>query len=173
MPDSLEELRENISKCTLCPRLVASRNKVALPFGSQNAFIAFIGEAPSQVGGNLSGRCFTPTSKTGGFILDIIQMANISLSNCYFTNTCFCSPPNNKKPFVSEIKNCLHFKGREFDLLKPKVIVLVGDVAKTYFRSPDKKIIFMKHPSYITRKYDKKFVANYKAEIADAIRRSL
>lgn len=151
-------LRQEIVRCTLCPRLVRWRESVAqrkvarftewaywgkpVPgFGDRNARLLVIGLAPAAHGGNRTGRMFTG-DRSGDWLyraLHKVGFANQSssvsrddglrLSDCYITASVRCAPPQNK-PLPGEIDNCRPYLLREIKLLKNvRVVVALGKLA--------------------------------------------
>lgn len=173
--NTLEELNANIINCSLCPRLVKHRIKVAenpprrylgqrywakpLPgFGDPNAEILVVGLAPAAHGGNRTGRMFTGDGSAETLMRALYSagLANqphsissddgLRLLNCYLTASVRCAPPGNK-PTKSEFENCYQYLFEEFRLLKDvRVIVSLGSMA---FRTCMK---LLKDYGYVCRK---------------------
>jgi DNA polymerase len=60
------------------------------------------------------------------------MLAAINLSrntNCFIANVVKCRPPNNRDPYPEERAACFYFLQRQILQLKPKIILLVGNVA--------------------------------------------
>jgi DNA polymerase len=159
---TLENLKEQLLLCQKCRELTEFRTKVALPYGTGQNKIMFIGEAPSYVGGNLSGNCWIGKSKSGRFMQEILEESNIIAEDCYFTNLCFCSPPQNRKPTKEEINNCSSYKEEEFNIINPNLIILLGStpaeffIGKTFQRNKtyvikNRNFISILHPAFILR----------------------
>jgi uracil-DNA glycosylase family 4 len=161
----LEILEKNVMRCTLCPRLVRWRKKIArektrrfrdwdywgkpIPgFGDPNARLLLVGLAPAAHGGNRTGRMFTG-DRSGDWLFRALHKAGfasqpesadrgdgLTLRDCYVTATCRCAPPQNKL-LPKEIRNCRPFLLRELSLLKNiSVIVGLGRIGHdTAFRS--------------------------------------
>ncbi len=130
---SLEEIKKDVSVCTLCP-LCKSRTNTVFGDGPKNVDgkfspppILVIGEAPGA-DEDAQGLPFVGAS---GKLLDKMLMA-IGLSrttNCFIANMVKCRPANNRNPQSSEIECCSHFLSEQIRLLRPKMILILGTVA--------------------------------------------
>ncbi len=151
-------LQNSIINCTLCPRLVKWREKVAIErvtrfmnweywgkpvpsFGDTNAHLLIVGLAPAAHGANRTGRMFTG-DRSGEWLYRTLhkfgfasQPESVSrddkmqLHDCYITATLHCAPPLNK-PTPEETTNCRAFLLDEIELLKNvTVIVALGKIA--------------------------------------------
>lgn len=154
----LVELHAQIIDCSLCPRLVAHREKVAQekvarfrnqeywgkpvpPFGDLDARLLVMGLAPAAHGGNRTGRSFTG-DPSGDWLYGALHRAGfasqptsvsvddgLELTGAYITNAVRCAPPDNK-PIPSEKAACQGFLVRELALLKGvRVVVALGKFA--------------------------------------------
>jgi uracil-DNA glycosylase family 4 len=156
-PNWLRILNREVVSCTLCPRLVEYRERIArekrrayldweywgkpVPgFGDPGARVLILGLAPGAHGSNRTGRPFTGDA-SGNFMYPVLYevgFANqptatyggdgLELKDAYITAAVRCAPPDNK-PLPSEIANCAPYLDREFDGLKRvKVIVALGRI---------------------------------------------
>src|SRR5260370_6049237 len=153
----LHVLNEEIVACRKCPRLVRYREKVArekrrayrectywgkaVPgFGDADAQVLILGLAPAAHGANRTGRMFTG-DRSGDFLYKALHKAGFAnqatsehredglrLENAYISATCRCAPPDNK-PLPKEITNCGSYFERELEILKPKAILALGQIA--------------------------------------------
>jgi DNA polymerase len=91
--------------------------------GNPEAEVMLIGEAP----GADEDRQGKPFVGVSGQLLDRM-MASIGLdrSTFYITNVCFWRPPGNRKPTEAELAAQLPFVTRHIELVRPKLLVLVG-----------------------------------------------
>jgi uracil-DNA glycosylase family 4 len=156
-PSWLSQLNAEVISCTLCPRLVEYRERVArekrrayreceywgkpVPgFGDPAARVLVLGLAPGAHGSNRTGRPFTGDA-SGKFmypVLHEIGFANqpnatdredgLVLKDLYITAAVRCAPPDNK-PLPSELANCAPYLDRELQGLKNlRVIVALGKI---------------------------------------------
>jgi len=51
----------------------------------------------------------------------------------YITNTVKCYTPNNRGPIDEEINACKTFLKQEFEVIKPKIVLALGNYAVQYF----------------------------------------
>ncbi|MDE2939600.1 MAG: uracil-DNA glycosylase [Chloroflexota bacterium] len=154
----LAELHASIVECSLCPRLVEYRERVARekvarfrdheywgkpvpPFGDSKARLLIMGLAPAAHGGNRTGRSFTG-DPSGDWLYGALyrngfanQPASTSLDDglelngAYITNAVRCAPPDNK-PATAEKLACQPFLVRELELLdQVSVVVALGKFA--------------------------------------------
>jgi uracil-DNA glycosylase family 4 len=156
-PAWLKQLNTEIIACTLCPRLVEYRQRIArekrrayldceywgkpVPgFGDPNARVLILGLAPGAHGSNRTGRPFTGDA-SGKFMYPVLYetgFANqpnatqygdgLELRDLYITAAVRCAPPGNK-PLPQELANCAPYLERELQGLKNlKVIVTLGKI---------------------------------------------
>lgn len=154
---NLKEMNAEIISCRRCPRLVAWREEVArvkrrayrqeeywgrpVPgFGDPTARILIVGLAPGAHGSNRTGRAFTGDA-SGGFLYPALFRAGLAnqptslsrddgltLNDVYIAAAARCAPPANK-PTPEELNNCQPYLEREIEILQPKVIVCLGQIA--------------------------------------------
>lgn len=154
----LELLSAQITRCRLCPRLVAWREEVgrvrraafvdqeywARPvpgFGDCDARVCVVGLAPAAHGGNRTGRVFTG-DRSGDWLFASLwrtgfanQPTSVSASDglelhgAYVTAAVRCAPPDNR-PTPTERDTCAPYLRRELELLSEvRVLVALGAFA--------------------------------------------
>ena len=120
------QLLESIRGCSACG-LCAQRKQAVPGVGDQEADWLFIGEGP---GAEEDARG-EPFVGQAGKLLDAM-LAAIGLvrgQGVYIANAVKCRPPGNRTPDEAEITACYPFLRRQIELIKPKLIVLLGRAA--------------------------------------------
>lgn len=156
--NSLAQIQRRLIHCSLCPRLVAHRERIArekvkryrdwdywgrpVPsFGDPQARLLIIGLAPAAHGGNRTGRVFTG-DRSGDWLYEALYAAGfanqptsvhkndgLQLRHCYITAAVHCAPPDNK-PLPEEFTACRPYLLQELTLLKQvRVVVALGQIA--------------------------------------------
>ena len=157
MTHPIDDLNTEIITCRKCARLVEWRELVArtkrkaykehdywgkpVPgFGDPQARVFVVGLAPGAHGSNRTGRMFTGDA-SGGFLYPALYRAGfasqpessqrddgLTLTDMYIAAVCRCAPPDNK-PLPEEMSNCQPYLVRELEMMRPKVIVVLGRIA--------------------------------------------
>ena len=95
----------------------------------------FVGQGPGA-NEDKTGRPFI--GRAGKLLTELIELAGLKRKNVFITSAvkCFPTPPPNRKPLDDELAACRGYLLRQIELIDPKKIVLLGDVAfKTFFPS--------------------------------------
>ncbi|MBK7510960.1 MAG: uracil-DNA glycosylase [Chloracidobacterium sp.] len=113
--------------CTRCKLSALGRSKVVNSVGNFNAELMFVGEAPGadedEMGEPFVGRA-------GKLLTDIIEKGLlIPRKDVFIGNINRCRPPQNRAPEPDETAACKPFLIREIEVIKPKVIVVLGATA--------------------------------------------
>jgi uracil-DNA glycosylase family 4 len=160
--DSLERIRTDIGDCTRC-RLCEQRNKVVFGVGNPKAELVFIGEGPGR-DEDLKGEPFV--GRAGQLLTQMIEAMGLKREQVYIANVVKCRPPENRTPEKDEIAICSPFLLRQLDVIKPKVIVCLGNVAMQallatnrsmssvrgqWFPFRGAKLLPTYHPAYLLR----------------------
>lgn len=125
MYETLNEINEDVKKCTRCV-LCQNRTNTVFGVGNENADIMFIGEGPGA-DEDREGEPFV--GKAGKLMNQAFQGLGISREKIYIANIVKCRPPNNRNPEKNEANACLDYLRNQVMLIKPKIIVLLGNVA--------------------------------------------
>ncbi len=122
----ISSLRAQVEKCKLCAELAKTRNKVVFGSGSAAARLVFVGEAPGA-DENEQGLPFV--GRAGQLLTKIIEAMGLTREQVFICNVLKCRPPNNRPPAPKEVENCRSFLKRQLELIRPKVIVALGNHA--------------------------------------------
>ncbi|HJU35587.1 MAG TPA: uracil-DNA glycosylase [Nitrososphaera sp.] len=123
--DSLEKIASDVRGCPLC-ELARTRKNAVPGEGQLSAKVMFIGEAPGRREDE-KGRPFVGAA---GRILDnLLKNVGIERSQVFITNIVKCRPPNNRVPKEDEMIACRPYLDRQIELIKPKVICILGRTA--------------------------------------------
>jgi uracil-DNA glycosylase family 4 len=156
-PTGWESLNREVISCQRCPRLRQYCQKIArekrrafveweywgrpVPnFGDPAARVLVVGLAPAAHGGNRTGRVFTG-DRSGDWLFRALHKAgfanqpnsvstedSLQLIDCAITAAVHCAPPDNK-PSLEEIDHCRAWLDDTFDLLQPRVLIALGQLA--------------------------------------------
>ena len=162
--DLLKRTKDKCAQCHKCP-LGETRTNIVFSGGIPNNKLMLIGEAPGywedQKGEPFVGRA--------GQLLDKI-FACVGLSrqkDVYICNTLKCRPPDNRNPLPEEKAVCREYLDIQVGALKPKIILLCGNIGVQsflegargitkvrgqWFDGPyGSKMMPIFHPSYLLR----------------------
>jgi DNA polymerase len=112
--------------CTKC-RLSQGRTHLVIDRGNPSSKILIIGEAPGE-NEDKQGLAFVGRA---GKLMDEI-FAGIGLDtnrDTLIINVVKCRPPENRAPLRDEVETCMPYLRRQVELVKPRVIVLLGATA--------------------------------------------
>lgn len=119
----LEVLRAEVVACDKCSELFSTRLQTVFGAGPLDAEVAFVGEAPGP-DEDAQGQPFV--GKGGQLLGRIIGACGFTHDRVYLFNAIKCRPPKNRTPTNAECANCRDFFRRQFDLVKPRHIVALG-----------------------------------------------
>lgn len=155
LPNTLENLREEAHNCQLC-QLSKHRDKVVFGEGNPNAKLMIVGDLPSN-SDNSRGKIFT--DRAGDLLDKMLQnVLGLSRQDVYITNILKCYPLDTQNPSPTYTHTCYPYLQKEIALVKPKVILALGELSHKYLleEQGDIKIIPTYHPSYLLRNDRKK-----------------
>jgi DNA polymerase len=123
--ETLEALAAAVRVCMKCP-LCKGRTNAVPGEGDSKARLMFIGEGPGATE-DQTGRPFV--GQAGELLNKILKAIEVPREVVYIANIVKCRPPQNRKPLPDEVEACLPYLHRQVDLIRPKVIVLLGGTA--------------------------------------------
>ncbi len=123
--ETIEEIHLDIGNCTRCP-LHEGRTKIVHSTGNKNADLMFVGEAP---GADEDAQGIPFVGRSGQLLNKIIESIGLKREDVFVGNINRCRPPGNRTPTLPEAKTCKPFLLREIAVVRPKVIVVLGNTA--------------------------------------------
>lgn len=123
--ETFEDIHNDIGNCTRCP-LHAGRTKIVHSTGNPAAKLMFIGEAPGA-DEDVQGAPFV--GRAGQLLTKIIEAIGLQREDVFIGNINRCRPPGNRTPTLEEATTCKPFLLREIAIVRPKVIVVLGNTA--------------------------------------------
>ena len=152
--------------CNRCPLAIINNFKSVKPRGDIDGKLFFIGEAPGYLEQKTG---YTFVGKAGRLLQFFLEEYGLD-DVAYLTNAIKCRPPKNRTPSHLELKTCRPRLIDEIANGKPKIIVLLGNIAVNQFYGKEinsisklnnrivkvgtSYVIFGFHPAYIVRKRD-------------------
>ena len=161
------------SNCTQCA-LADSRHHIVVDRGNPNAKVLMIGEAPGE-NEDLQGKAFV--GRAGQLLDELMKSLGFDTNReSLIINVVKCRPPENRAPKQEEVNACSAFFRKQVELVKPKIILLLGATALkhvikdkgefsmgeetgTFFEHaefPGVKFMVLYHPAFILRDPRKK-----------------
>lgn len=125
MYDSWEELEQSIINCNKC-KLCQNRINIVFGQGNKNAKVMMIGEGP---GADEDKEGIPFVGKAGQLMNKALTGLGIKREELYIANIVKCRPPSNRVPEQDEAEACLNYLRNQVILVKPKIIVLLGNTA--------------------------------------------
>ena len=123
---ALKELDEReVRKCTRCA-LCEARTRTVFGEGDPNADLVFVGEGPGQEE-DRQGRPFV--GRAGELLTKMIVAMGLSRERVFICNMVKCRPPGNRTPSPDEVQACWGYLVRQLQIIRPKVIVTMGNPA--------------------------------------------
>jgi uracil-DNA glycosylase len=123
--ETLADIKADIGDCKRCG-LCEGRKNIAHSKGSLTAKLMFIGEAPGA-DEDEQGEPFV--GRAGQLLTKIIEGINYKREDVFIGNINRCRPPGNRQPLPAEVVECKPFLLREIAVVRPKVVVVMGNTA--------------------------------------------
>lgn len=123
--DNLAALHISIEQCQLC-ELHASRKQPVAGEGNAEARLMVITDAPVN---DSNGKDVLFKEKEKQMLQSMLYAIEIDLSAVYLTSLVKCQPPEQRTPYTSEIICCDDHLSTQINLIKPDVILILGEHA--------------------------------------------
>ena len=124
-PLTIEDLFYQASGCRRCP-LGETRRCLVFGGGSPWSRLMLVGEAP----GEKEDETGKPFIGRAGKVLDsVLAEACFQRKDIFITSVVKCRPPKNRFPKKEEVTACMPILQRQIELIKPWIIVCLGNLA--------------------------------------------
>jgi DNA polymerase len=168
--ETLEDVRADLGDCRRC-KLWQGRTNIVFGEGNPRAELMFVGEAPGA-DEDATGRPFV--GRAGQLLNKMIESIGMKREEVYIANVIKSRPPGNRNPEKEEIEACIPFLFRQVAVIRPRLIVTLGNPAtqelletktgitkmrgefQDYPRIAGIKVLPTFHPAYLLRSPDKK-----------------
>lgn len=163
MNRTLEVIRDEVKNCVKC-ELSKTRTNTVFSRGNPEAALCFVGEAPGE-DEDLQGLPFV--GRSGQLLDKILTELGLDVQkDIYVCNIIKCRPPNNRRPTEEETNHCIDYLEEQLKIIKPKVIVALGNTAVsnlvatpygitkirgTFIHRGSALVMPTYHPSYLLR----------------------
>ncbi len=128
MTMTLQDWARQASTCTRC-RLAQGRTQVVWGVGNPNADMMFIGEGPGYHE-DKQGEPFVGAA--GQLLTTMLGEIGLRREDVYIANVVLCRPPGNRDPLPDEIEACRPYLEAKLDLIRPRVIMTLGNFATRF-----------------------------------------
>lgn len=123
---SWPDLKKMVKGCTAC-KLRTNCTQTIFGVGDVKADWLFLGAWPS-INEDAQGVPFV--EQTGNLLDNMLAAIKLKRDhNAYITHIVKCSPPGNGQPGSDEVAQCAPYLERQIQLIKPKLIVILGEAA--------------------------------------------
>lgn len=126
LPDDLFQLQEMISQCYLCD-LSKSRQQSMSGLGNPNADLMII-DAYVSISEDSENSFYV--GKSGESLVKMIEnVLRVKKEDVFITHAVKCKPLGTNTPSKSEFNSCKPYLYKQIELVKPKVVMALGEEA--------------------------------------------
>ena len=156
----LEELNRQIRDCRKCRLWQGAKNAVPGE-GTLHAKLMLVGQNPGADEDRI-GKPFV--GRAGKFLNKVLVKNGFNREEFFITNIVKHVTPQNRKPLLDEVQACVPYLVAQINLIKPKVVVLMGAVAWQTPRVEGVEYVETVHPSAAMRfmKMRERFLEDFK-----------
>ena len=123
--EKLESLKKKISEIRSC-ELKKNANNLVFGDGNINSKIMIVGEGPGAQE-DMEGKPFV--GRAGKLLDKMLEAIQLNRKKVYISNIVNYRPPANRRPTEEEIKRYFPFIKNHIEIIKPKILVLLGSTA--------------------------------------------
>tara|TARA_B100000029_G_C17564470_1_gene954568 strand:- start:744 stop:1448 length:705 start_codon:yes stop_codon:yes gene_type:complete len=123
--EKLNKLRKKIELIKNC-KLKKNATNLVFGDGNINSKIMIIGEGPGA-NEDLKGKPFV--GRAGKLLDKMLESIKLDRNKVYISNVVNYRPPENRKPSELEIERYLPFLKMHIEIIRPKILVLLGSTA--------------------------------------------
>lgn len=124
----LEALRQEIGECQRCPH-AAHRQHIVHGAGNPMARLLIVG---SQPGGPEDASGLPFQGEAGALLDKMLAAMGLSRPEVWLTTLVLCRAPEDKAPLREAMVACTPFLRRQFDLIRPEVVLAFGESAARF-----------------------------------------
>ncbi len=125
MEKKLEKIKKQVTECINC-ELSKTRTNSVPGKGNFKSDVIFVGEAPGK-NEDMNGEPFIGIA--GKKLSIALENVGITREQVYITNIVKCRPPKNRVPTEIERNTCKNYLKKEIEIIKPKIICILGNTA--------------------------------------------
>ena len=157
---TLNDLNKQICNCRKCRLWQCAKNAVPGE-GPQNAKLILVGQNPGTEE-DKTGKPFV--GRAGKFLNKVLAQNGLNRDEIFITNIVKHVTPQNRKPLPDEVEACAPYLTGQINLVKPKVVILMGAVAWQTPRVEGAEYFETVHPSAAMRftKMRKRFEEDFR-----------
>ncbi len=134
--ERLSDLKEKMKEDTRC-KLFEGSTQLVFGVGNPDAGLMFVGEAPGR-DEDLKGEPFV--GRAGQLLTKIIEAMGMKREEVYISNVVKSRPPENRTPTPHEMQVWAPFLFEEILIVRPKILVALGNVAVQSLIASEKTI---------------------------------
>jgi len=124
----MKQIEDSVKNCKKCD-LYKTRKKIVFGEGLINTDVFFIGEAPGKKE-DQQGKPFV--GRAGKLLDELLDSIGLKRGEIFISNIIKCRPPKNRNPLRSEIKACKYYLEKQIEIIKPKIIIPLGNFASSF-----------------------------------------
>jgi DNA polymerase len=129
--EALKDVLREARGCVRCPQLAQTRTTVVFGSGNADADLMFVGEAPGR---NEDERGLPFVGQAGQLLDRLLGEIGLARADVFINNVLCCRPPGNRDPQPIEIEHCQDYLFRKIELIRPSMIVTLGNFATKLLR---------------------------------------